>query len=188
MINVEKLGRRPWVQWLTWPAGKLMASPLRRWIMNPEHLLQKAHLEPGLKVLEVGCGTGFFTLPAARMLQPGGSLVALDANLGFTEQTQLALKRANLPDVQVYQRDGLNTQFPNETFDLVLLFGVIPFPTLPLKYLLPEMARILVPNGRLAIWLYPPKINNWVAAQVNHSDFFTLVEDGHSVFNYRKQL
>ena len=48
MINVEKLGRRPWIQWLTWPAGKLMASPLRRWIMNPEHLLQNP-FRAGLK-------------------------------------------------------------------------------------------------------------------------------------------
>ncbi len=45
-----------------------MGSRLRRWLMNPVKTLQSAEIQPGQAVLEVGCGTGFFTIPAAQMI------------------------------------------------------------------------------------------------------------------------
>jgi hypothetical protein len=39
--------------------------------------------------------------------------------------------------------------------DMALLFGVIPFLSLPLNRLLPEMHRVLKPEGTLAVWLFP---------------------------------
>ena len=35
--------------------------------VDPEKLLMKAGLSTGMKVADLGCGGGFFTLPAARM-------------------------------------------------------------------------------------------------------------------------
>jgi len=40
------------------------------------------------------------------------------------------------------------------SIDKVLLFGVIPFPLLPLNRLLPEMHRVLKPEGVFAAWAY----------------------------------
>jgi ubiquinone/menaquinone biosynthesis C-methylase UbiE len=47
---------------------------------DPYKALRAAGLEPGQKVLEVGCGPGFFTVPAAKTVGQGGIVYALDVN------------------------------------------------------------------------------------------------------------
>ena len=49
-------------------------------IRDPEADLKAAGVQAGQRVLEVGCGPGFFTAPAARIVGKQGSLVALDIN------------------------------------------------------------------------------------------------------------
>ena len=48
--------------------------------VNPYKLLNAAGLKPGQKVLEVGCGPGFFTIPAAKIVGAEGVVYALDVN------------------------------------------------------------------------------------------------------------
>jgi 2-polyprenyl-3-methyl-5-hydroxy-6-metoxy-1,4-benzoquinol methylase len=64
-MNTEDLGNSKILNLLFKPAGMLMGSRVRRWLMNPMKTLQGAGIQPGQTVLEVGCGTGFFTIPAA---------------------------------------------------------------------------------------------------------------------------
>jgi len=42
------------------PAGLLMGSELRKWLMDPVKTLRMADIQPSQNILEVGCGTGFF--------------------------------------------------------------------------------------------------------------------------------
>jgi len=58
--------------------GAIMESRLRYRFFAPEKALEDAGIRPGQAVLEIGCGTGFFTIPAARLLGRHGSLVAVD--------------------------------------------------------------------------------------------------------------
>ncbi len=55
-----------------------MESRLRYRFFGPMPILRAAGIPPGGSVLEVGCGTGFFTLPAARLIGDQGRLVAMD--------------------------------------------------------------------------------------------------------------
>lgn len=76
-----------------------MGSRLRRWLMNPVTTLRGADIQPGQTVLEVGCGTGFFTLPAAKLIGDEGCLVAMDALSDFVEQVLKKVKSADLKNV-----------------------------------------------------------------------------------------
>jgi SAM-dependent methyltransferase len=84
-MNTEDLGNSKILNLLFKPAGMMMGSRLRGWLMNPVKTLQGAGIEPGQTVLEVGCGTGFFTIPAAKLIGDEGSLVAMDPSSGFIE-------------------------------------------------------------------------------------------------------
>jgi ubiquinone/menaquinone biosynthesis C-methylase UbiE len=60
-----------------WWMNYIIGNPLRRWLEPPEKLFGDM-VEPGMSVLDAGCGMGVFTLPLARMAGPGGSVVAVD--------------------------------------------------------------------------------------------------------------
>ena len=162
----------------------MMGSRLRRWLMNPVTTLRGADIQPGQTVLEVGCGTGFFTLPAAKLIGDEGCLVAMDALSDFVEQVLKKVKSADLKNVRVVKRDALNTGLSAATIDTALLFGVLPWPALPLNRLLPEMHRVLKPEGRLAVWLFP--VSGWVPKSILQSGLFTYVGKRNGVYNYKR--
>jgi demethylmenaquinone methyltransferase/2-methoxy-6-polyprenyl-1,4-benzoquinol methylase len=79
-IKTEDLGNSKILNLLFKPAGVLMGSKVRQWIFNPLKTLRGADIQPGQTVLEVGCGTGFFTIPAAQLIGGQGRLVAMDVS------------------------------------------------------------------------------------------------------------
>ena len=56
-----------------WWLGYFLASPVRRWMQNPDELIAP-YITPGMIVLEPGPGMGFFTLPLARRVGSGRSI------------------------------------------------------------------------------------------------------------------
>jgi len=97
---------------------------------------------------------------------------------------QKKIQAAGLENVRVVKRDALDTRLDAASIDKVLLFGVIPFPSLPLKRLLPEMHRILKTEGTLAVWLFP--FSGWVPKWILQSGLFTYVSKRNGVYNYRR--
>ena len=183
-MNTEDLGNSKILNLLFKPAGMLMGSRARRWLMNPVKTLQGADIQPGQTVLEVGCGTGFFTIPAAELIGDQGCLVAMDALSDYTKRVSKKVQAAGLVNVRVVKRDALDTGLDAASIDKVLLFGVIPFPSLPLNQLLPEMHRILKTKGTLAVWLFP--VSGLVPKWILQSGLFTYVSKRNGVYNYRR--
>jgi demethylmenaquinone methyltransferase/2-methoxy-6-polyprenyl-1,4-benzoquinol methylase len=183
-MNTEKLGKSKFLNLLFKPAGVMMESRLRRWLMNPVKTLRGAGIQPGQTVLEVGCGTGFFTIPAAELIGDKGCLVAMDPLLDYTKRVSIRVQSAGLTNVRVVKRDALDTGLDAASMDKVLLFGVLPFPSLPLNRLLPEMHRVLKPEGSLAVWLFP--VSGWVPKSILQSELFTYVGKRNGVYNYRR--
>ena len=155
--------------------------------MNPVKTLRGAGIQPGQTVLEVGCGTGFFTIPAAELVGDQGSLVAMDPLADYTKVVSRKVQAAGLKNVRVVKRDALDTKLDTASIDKVLLLGVIPFPMLPLNRLLPEMHRVLKPEGTLAVWLFPPKVHFWVPKSILESGLFNYISKQNGVFNYRRE-
>lgn len=185
-IDTESLGNSKVVNLLFKPAGILMGSRLRQRLMDPSKTLRIAEIQPAQTVLEVGCGTGFFTIPAARIIGDQGWLIALDASSGFLEKVSKKVRDAELNNVVILQRNALNTKLDSEIVDKVLLFGVIPFPLLPLDILLPEVHRLLKPEGTMSVWLFPPLIHSWVPKVIEKSELFALINGRSNVYNFKR--
>ena len=183
-MKTEELGNLKILNLLFKPAGVVMESRFRKWLMNPVKTLQGAGIQPGQTVLEVGCGTGFFTLPAAELLGDRGRLVAMDTLLDYTRRVSEKVQSAGLNNVRVVQRDALDTGLDSAGMDTVLLFGVLPFPFLPLNKLLPEMHRIIKPDGRMAVWMFP--VAGWVPGAISNSGLFIFMNKQNGVYNYKR--
>jgi demethylmenaquinone methyltransferase/2-methoxy-6-polyprenyl-1,4-benzoquinol methylase len=180
-MNTEALSKSPIGRIFISLMAAIMESRLRYKFFGPDKIPQGAGVHPGMKVLEIGCGTGFFTLTAARMLGEQGSLIAMDILLQSVEAVANKVRAAGLTNVQVIKGDALDTKLEPESFDEVLLFGVIPAPMLPMEKLLAEMHRILKPGGMMAVW--PP---SWVHQTIIQSRRFRYINKRNGVSNYQR--
>lgn len=185
-MKTEDLGNSKILNLLFKPAGLLMGSKVRQWFFDPVKTLRGADIQSGQTILEVGCGPGFFTIPAARLIGDQGCLVAMDVSSRFIEQVSKKVQSADLKNVRIVKRDALDTGLDTASIDKVLLLGVIPFPLLPLNRLLPEMHRVLKPEGTLAVWLFPPVVHFWVPKSILQSELFTYTNKQNGVYNYKR--
>ena len=160
-----------------------MESRFRYRFFGPMTILRGADIQPGQTVLEVGCGTGFYTVSAAQLIGDQGCLVAMDVLPVAIERVSKKVQTANLNNVRVAKADAMNTGLDAESMDAVLLFGVIPAPMLPLNRLLPEMHRILKAKGTLAVW---PPIPGFLPKSILRSGLFTYSSKRNGVYNFRR--
>jgi demethylmenaquinone methyltransferase/2-methoxy-6-polyprenyl-1,4-benzoquinol methylase len=183
-MDALKLGKSRLVNLLVKLPGINMESRLRLAIHDPEKLLAGADIAKGQTVLEVGCGTGFFSLSAARLIGDTGHLICLDPVASYVHRVKEKMMDAGLNNVEVLRRDALETGLDSESVDTALLYGVLPFPTLPLDRLLPEMHRVLKPEGLLAVWLF--LVSFGVPKRILASGLFIDKERKNGVFRYLK--
>jgi demethylmenaquinone methyltransferase/2-methoxy-6-polyprenyl-1,4-benzoquinol methylase len=180
-MNTEAFARTRIGQAFVRIMAAIMESRFRYRFFAPERILQGAEFQPGQTALEIGCGTGFFTLPAARLLGDQGNLIAMDILLMSVEAVAKKVQAANLKNVRVVRGDALDTQLTSASLDAVLVFGVIPAPMLPMEQLLSEMYRILKPGGILAVW--PP---SWALQTIVRSELFSLSSKRNGVTNFKR--
>jgi ubiquinone/menaquinone biosynthesis C-methylase UbiE len=183
MTKTRSLADSPITRFLFRLIAPLMESSFRRRFFDPVRALQAAGVQPGQRVLEVGCGTGFYTLAAGRLVGMEGRVVALDPHPLAIEQVAAKLRDAGLPNVALVKADATEAGLASGRMDLVVLFGVIPSPTLPLDRLLPEMHRLLRREGTLAVWTALP---GWSPASLTRSGLFAYTGKDRGVHRFRR--
>lgn len=111
-----------------WWAGYLLASPIRRWLMqSPEDMLSP-FVREGMTVLEPGPGMGFFTLPLAQMVGPGGRVVAVDIQPKMLSELKRRAEKKGLADrieTRLAERERMPLSDLKGTVDFVLAFAMV---------------------------------------------------------------
>jgi demethylmenaquinone methyltransferase/2-methoxy-6-polyprenyl-1,4-benzoquinol methylase len=161
--------------------ARVMDSPLRYRLSHPIRILEGAGIRPGQQVLEIGCGTGFFTIPAADLVGAGGRVYAMDPHPLAIEEVARKVQHAGLANVRLIKADATKAGLASECIDLALLFGVIPSPLIPLDRLLAEIHRLLRSEGALAVWTAFPW---WSPKSVTRSGLFIWVGEESGVHNF----
>lgn len=128
----------------------------RFWVELPHPFITRARLrealapEPGERLLEVGPGTGFYTLPVAEWLGPSGRLDIVDVQQAMLDHTLRAASRRGVENVVATHADARALPFADATFDgafLVTVLGEVPDQDVALR----ELHRVLRPGGRLVV-------------------------------------
>jgi SAM-dependent methyltransferase len=128
----------------------------RFWVEAPHPFITRARLKAvleakqGERVLEVGPGTGYYTLDVAEWVGPDGSVDILDLQQEMLDHTMRRAAERNLVNITPTRSDATALPFENETFDaafLVTVLGEIPDQDAALR----ELARVLKPGGRLVV-------------------------------------
>ena len=106
-------------------------------------------LQPGQRVLDVGCGPGFYCLEIATEIGPDGQVTGIDASLPMLE---LASRRCDAyPNVTFKPGDVAALPVDDEAFDRALCVQVLEYVDAATAGL-SEIYRKLRPGGRLVVW------------------------------------
>ncbi len=117
---------------------RLIDHPLRRRFFSAGKTLDLVGIRPGMRVLELGPGSGFFTLEAARRVGPAGKLYSVDIEPQVIAILQQKIQ--NLTNAEARVGDAYELDFPDESLDLAFLAAVLG-----------EIHRVLKADGVLSI-------------------------------------
>lgn len=124
-------------------------NPVRRYFQPPFETALRHGIKPGMTVLEVGPGTGTYTLAAARHLGPDGWLITIDIVPSVIEKMAQTLAAAGVTNGEARVADVHALPFEDDTFDVITMIAVIgEIPDAP--HAMTEFWRVLKPGGTLA--------------------------------------
>jgi SAM-dependent methyltransferase len=125
-------------------------------------LIDRLALRPGIRVLDLACGTGAVTRLAAHRVGAAGRVVGLDISLGMLTVARSGWDRA-APPVDWQLGTALALPYRANAFDVaVCAFGLMFFPDRTRA--LTELRRVLVPGGRLLVSVWGAEADNPVDA------------------------
>lgn len=135
----------------TWMAGDF--GEVARYIQpHADDFIAHRHIEPGMTVLDVACGTGNLAVPAARR---GAIVTGIDIAPNLIEQARHRARDERL-DITFEEGDAEALAFPDTSFDLVVsMYGAMfaPRPELAAA----ELIRVCRRGGTIAMANWTPK-------------------------------
>ncbi len=169
--------------------GKFLDSDFRRKMQPPDKIISRSKIKEGMKILEVGCGSGAFTTFVARAVGDKGEVFALDIQPEMLKQIENKLKQPenkDIKNIRLIEGDALNMPLEDNTFDLV--YSITVFQELPDKNrALKEMKRVLKPKGILSITEFLPDPDyplQSTTVKMGTHEGFILDDIGGNFWNY----
>ncbi len=136
----------------------LLENPYIQAFAGSEQLLDRVDLVPGMKVMDIGCGPGRLTIPAAKRVGPSGLVVALDIQLDMLRRIKEKAEALDLDNIQLVHTSAGEDKVRESDFDRVLLvsaLGEIPKRAAALT----EMYRALKQGGVLSVTEIMPDLH-----------------------------
>jgi ubiquinone/menaquinone biosynthesis C-methylase UbiE len=132
------------------PYGLRFSLDLPHPFVTRPRLREMLSPESGQRVLEVGPGTGYYALQAARWLEPGGILDILDIQQEMLDHTMHRARAMGVSNIVPRRGDAQTLPYPDDHFDsayLVATLGEVPDKGRALR----ELRRVLKRGGRLVV-------------------------------------
>jgi 2-polyprenyl-3-methyl-5-hydroxy-6-metoxy-1,4-benzoquinol methylase len=110
-----------------WWGGYFLANRLRRLLQDPYKILA-TYVRPDMTVLDVGSAMGFFSLPMAEMVGPGGKVVCVDIQPKMLQVLRRRAARAGLAErieTHLSTEDSIGLPGQDGRFHFALAFTML---------------------------------------------------------------
>jgi SAM-dependent methyltransferase len=166
--------------------GVIIEGPWRKLAFPADVTLSRMALGPGMRVVEVGCGTGHLSGDVARRIEPGGTLFCVDIQPQMVNKTLKRVEKQGLHNVLGFAAPA--DKLPFDIFDIDVVFLVHVLGEIPDRLpALRDALRVLRPGGVLSVTeaLIDPhyRFRNDVVKLARQAGFEPASIEG-SLFNY----
>ena len=125
---------------------------------NASKMLSEVGIGEGKSVLDFGCGSGTYSIPAAKLVGKNGRIYSLDVSQGALDRLSRKAEKEGLDNIVTLLSSGnVDIPFDNEALNHVLLIDVLQEIS-DKETLLGEIHRILKPDGVMTV--YPMHIDS----------------------------
>ncbi len=139
---------RPFAESIGYPSDLLDAIPKCAYeaFCGVTSVSVDARIEPGMRVLDLGCGGGLDSLIAARRVGKHGHVTGVDFSEPMLERARQALTQTGDTNITFCRADAEGVPCDDASFDLVLINGI--FNLNPAREaIFAELGRIVRPSG-----------------------------------------
>ncbi|MFW9965801.1 MAG: class I SAM-dependent methyltransferase [Candidatus Thorarchaeota archaeon] len=128
----------------------ISAGPYRNRAQPPSMIIEAIGAEPGMTVIDVGCGSGLYTVAVAKAIQPEGVVYAVDIQEGMLEKLRNRMKQDGVENIFPILADAEgHIPLDDGIADAVFSVAVIPEIPDPVKAM-EQIKRLMADNGVFA--------------------------------------
>lgn len=126
------------------------------WSGYGRRTIERLQLAPGVRVLDVCCGSGASAIPAAEIVGPTGSVFGVDLAENLLALARTKAEERGLNNIEFRSGDMTQLPFDEGSFDVVVcVFGIFFVPDMDAA--LRELRRVARTGGRVAITTWGPR-------------------------------
>jgi len=121
--------------------------------VRPEETTKEFDLEPGMTVADFGCGSGYYTVEAAKRVGEKGRVYALDVQKDLLQAVKSTAELNNLKNIEITWADldlPLGSRLADNSVDFVIISNIL-FQTENRQQIAKEALRILKDGGGVAV-------------------------------------
>ena len=166
---------------------------VKTWLaIDGEIFLRKVGITGSMKILDLGAGSGHYTIPAAKIVGEAGHVYAMDKSAGSLEDIAGSARSMGLENITTIRfQEGNGIDIEDNTMDFVLTYDMLHYMEEDeRKMLYAEIKRILRPADILSV--YPKHIRHdeplWHLSNLDLDDIIEEIEASGLVLDTRYYL
>jgi len=138
----------------------------RRELLPPDTTLISLGLQEGDIMADIGCGIGYFSIPASKIVGDFGKIFALDILQEMLQDVEIKIKENNISNIETILTYENDLKLEDNKISFAFLSNVLHEAEEKDKFL-SEIKRIIAPNGKIAIVEWQ-KINSEFGPPIDH--------------------
>lgn len=138
----------------------------RRQLLPPDQTLINLNLNKGDIVADIGCGIGYFSIPASKIVGDSGKIFAMDISPEMLEDVKIKINENNISNIEIILTDENNLKLEDNKVTFAFISNVL-HETNNRESFVEEIKRILSPKGKIAIVEWE-KIHSEFGPPVDH--------------------
>jgi len=147
----ERPERESWSAWL-WRLSEGLSDEASSWLDRiADAVIDRVHIRPGDRVIDLGAGTGLLTMRAARAVGSSGAVTALDSDPACLSFLESAASTSGYANIETVEGRLESIPRPAATFDAAVCRSALTYAP-DMTAAVKETLRVLVKGGRFSVF------------------------------------